>query len=350
MALKPKDIEEVLSRIIDPVSGGDIVSAGMISGLQILEHNDIVFLIQVDPAIGVDLEPLRQEAEQAVQSLKGVGRVSVILTAEKPQDVQKKEKPQGVADPHNMQKNPPLVLPFEKIIAVASGKGGVGKSTIAVNLAISLAKKGKKVAILDADIYGPSLPKLMGIEHIKPSSDSNQKLIPVLACGVGISKDIEVGVMSMGLLVDPSSPMIWRGPMVQSALYQLLRDVNWDGYDILIIDMPPGTGDVQLTLAQKINVTGALIVSTPHDLALLDARKAIEMFYKTNVPVLGMIQNMSVHTCSNCGHEDFIFGEHAVEILAKEYDLPLLASIPLSHETQKGLSQTCQTLLSEILG
>ncbi len=325
-----KHLKKALSRVMDPASGKDIIKSGLVTDLHISSSNDVTCLIQVDPKQSETLEPLRQQAEESLKALKNIGQVSVILTAEK--------KPP--ADPHGMQKNPPLTLPFKKIIAVASGKGGVGKSTIAANLAVALAKKGQKVGLLDADIYGPSIPKLMNVEGVKPESAEDKKLIPVLAH--------RVGVMSIGFLIGQETPLIWRGPMVQSAIYQLLRDVQWEGYDTLIIDMPPGTGDAQLTLAQKVNMTGALIVSTPQDLALMDARKAIEMFKKTNVPVLGLIENMSVHVCTQCGHEDHIFGRGTVEAEAQKQNIPLMASIPLSHESREGLNASCQKKLSDI--
>lgn len=336
MTIKTKQIEQTLLQIIDPVTGKDIVSAGMVKGLQVSDNNDVVFLISIDPKMVGDMEDMRKDAENAVREIKDVGQVSVILTAEK-----KAPKKPSAPDPHGMNKNPPLTLPFKRIVAVASGKGGVGKSTIAANLAVALAKKGEKVGLLDADIYGPSIPNLMGIEGQKPYLDDARKLIPIMAHGVG--------VMSIGLMVEQDAPMIWRGPIVQSALYQLLRDVDWNGFDTLIIDMPPGTGDVQLTLAQKVDVTGAIIVSTSQDLALLDARKAIEMFKKTNVPVLGIVENMSVHVCTECGHEDHVFGEGRVKTEADLRNIPFLVSIPLSHETRDGLNDICQSLLSNIL-
>jgi ATP-binding protein involved in chromosome partitioning len=332
MTITTEHIKQTLLEINDPVTGKGIVEAGMVKGLQVSDNNDVVFLISIDPKMGAKMEPLRQEAENAVREIKNVGQVSVILTA---------EKKAAAPDPHGMNKNPPLKLPFKRIIAVASGKGGVGKSTIAANLAVALAKKGEKVGLLDADIYGPSIPNLMGIEGQKPALADTKKLIPIMAHGVG--------VMSIGLMIAQDAPMIWRGPMVQSAIYQLLRDVDWDAFDTLIIDMPPGTGDAQLTLAQKIDVTGAIIVSTSQDLALLDARKAIEMFKKTDVPVMGIIENMSVHVCTNCGHEDHIFGLDKVRAEADLRTIPFLASIPLSHETRDGLNDLCQSLLSDIL-
>lgn len=334
------DVENALDTVIDPVSGQGLVRAGMIEGLQVNDKGEAMFLIAVDASQGAQMEPLRQDAEAAVRALKHIKGVSAILTAEKKSAVPPQTKT-NIPDPHGMSKNPPLQLPFRQIIAVASGKGGVGKSTIAANLAVSLAKQGRTVGLLDADIYGPSVPHLMGVEGQKPEVTDHKKLKPIMAHGVG--------VMSIGFMVGQDTPMIWRGPMVQSAIYQLLRDVEWDGYDTLVIDMPPGTGDAQLTLAQKVNITGAVIVSTSQDLALLDARKAIEMFAKTNVPVLGLVENMSVHVCSKCGHEDHIFGDGHVMQEAQKREIAFLASIPLSHEMRHGLSDECQDRLSDIV-
>lgn len=295
-----------------------IISEEKISGLQVDKQNAVLFSILVDPKEGAKMETVRQKAEEAVMAVKGVSKVTAILTAEKPSvSVQ-------APDPHGMNKNPRLQLPIKKIIAVASGKGGVGKSTVSVNIAAQMAKVGLKVGLLDADIYGPSVPRLTGLPYDKPDLDDEKKLIPFDAHGMKI--------MSIGFMVDPDTPMIWRGPMVQSAIYQMLRDVAWgtdvEPLDVLIIDMPPGTGDAQLTLAQKVDVDGAVIVSTPQDLAMIDAVKAIEMFRKTNVPILGLIENMSTHICSNCGHEEHIFG-HGLQGEAKKRSVSYLGSIPL---------------------
>jgi ATP-binding protein involved in chromosome partitioning len=303
-----------------------VVSPEHVQGLQIDENGVVLFSLIVDPADGTAMEDMRQQAEQAVLSISGVTSVTAILTAEKASAPAPNESADNRhADPHGMNKNPRLRLPIKKIIAVASGKGGVGKSTVAVNIAAALAKFGHSVGLLDADIYGPSVPRLTGLPYEKPQMDANKNLIPFDAHGMK--------VMSIGFMVDQETPMIWRGPMVQSAIYQMMRDVAWaeesDPLDILVIDMPPGTGDAQLTLAQKINVDGAIIVSTPQDLALIDAIKAIEMFRKTDVPILGLIENMSTHICTNCGHEDPIFGSGGAEEEAQKRGINFLGKIPL---------------------
>lgn len=295
----------------------NIIAKDKISGLEIDAQGHVLFSMSIDPAMGAEMETLRQRAEAAVMSIKGVTKVTAILTAQK--------APAATpADPHGMNKNPKLKLNIKKIIAVASGKGGVGKSTVALNLAAALAKTGKSVGLLDADIYGPSVPRLTGLPYKKPAMNDDRQLIPFDAHGLK--------VMSMGFLVDPETPTIWRGPMVQSAIYQMLRDVEWGSaaapLDILVIDMPPGTGDAQLTIAQKIEVDGAIIVSTPQDLAMIDAVKAIEMFRKTNVPILGLVENMSTYICKNCGHEDHIFG-HGLQEECKKRDVAYLGEVPL---------------------
>ncbi|MCB9983899.1 MAG: Mrp/NBP35 family ATP-binding protein [Rhodospirillales bacterium] len=320
--VKQKHILEALKNVPDPAGTSDIVAAGMVSGLQIDQGGRVLFMIEVDPQKGAALEPLRQQAEAVVAQVKGVRKVTAVLTAEK--DALANDP---VPDPHGMAKNPPLKLPIKKIIAVASGKGGVGKSTVAAGLARGLAAQGLKVGVLDADIYGPSQPKLMGVEGYKPELDEARQLIPA---------EVENGlkVMSIGFMVDAGKALVWRGPMVQSALYQLFRDVAWGSedapLDVLIVDMPPGTGDAQLTLAQKVPVDGAVIVSTPQDLALLDARKAHEMFQAVGVPILGIIENMSTHICSACGHEEHIFGHGGAKVEAERLGVPFLGEIPLS--------------------
>jgi ATP-binding protein involved in chromosome partitioning len=227
---------------------------------------------------------------------------------------------------------------IKNIIAVASGKGGVGKSTTAVNLALALTAEGARIGILDADIYGPNQPQMLGVRQ-KPESKDGKSLEPVMRYGIQS--------MSIGYLIDQDTPMVWRGPMVTTALQQLLNDTRWDNLDYLIIDMPPGTGDIQLTLAQKIPVSGAVIVTTPQDIALLDARKGIAMFQKVNVPVLGIVENMSIHICSQCGYPESIFGEGGGEQLAKQYDVELLGSLPLDKRIREQADSGKPTVVAE---
>ncbi len=306
-------------KILETLAAVPSVTPGMITGVQVGDDGHVVFMIEVDPARGSAMEPLRQTAEDAVAKLPGVKKVSAILTAERAaQD--------NGPDPHGMNKNPPLQLPIKTIIAVASGKGGVGKSTVAFNIAVALARAGQSVGLLDADIYGPSVPRLSGIGARKPVQNEDNKVVPLEAHGLK--------VMSIGFLIEEEKALIWRGPMVQTALYQMLRDVAWGTQDapldVLIIDMPPGTGDAQLTLAQKVPVTGAVIVSTPQDLALIDARKAIAMFETTGVPVLGIVENMSMYVCPSCGHEDHVFGHGGAQDEARVRGVPFLGAIPLT--------------------
>ncbi len=316
----PKDIKEQILAALSTVKvgDGDIVALNKVSGVEVSAGKDVVFVLEVDPADGPAMETLRQDAEQVVRNISGIKSVRAILTSER--------KGASEPDPHGMNKNPPLVLPFKHVIAVGSGKGGVGKSTVSFNLAAALAAMGYEVALLDADIYGPSVPRLTGLVGQKPVTNTAGKIVPLEAHGLKI--------MSMGFLVDEEKPMIWRGPMVQTAFYQMLRDVAWRNKetqsDFLIIDMPPGTGDVQLTLAQKVPVSGAVIVSTPQDLALIDARKAIAMFEKTNVKVLGLIENMSTYICPGCGHEDHIFGHGGAKEEALRRGVSFLGEIPLN--------------------
>jgi ATP-binding protein involved in chromosome partitioning len=262
---------------------------------------------------GAPHETLRLDVEKRLLSVKGVQRASVILTAEK--QAAAKKKPSGGIE-----------VPVKTIIAVASGKGGVGKSTVAINIACALSRMGMHVGLLDADIYGPSQPRMAGVRGQKPARE-NERIIPVEAHGLKI--------MSMGFLVDEAAPMIWRGPMIQSALKQLLKDVAWEGCDVLIIDMPPGTGDAQLTLAQQVDVSGAVIVSTPQDIALIDAKKGLEMFRKVGVPILGIVENMSYFCCPSCGHRAEIFGHGGAREEAMAANVPFLGEIALDGDIRK---------------
>jgi ATP-binding protein involved in chromosome partitioning len=306
---------DALRTVPDPDRGGDIVGLGMISGIAIRDGM-VQFAIEVDPRRGPALEPLRRAAEAAVERLPGVTAVTAVLTA---------HREAAQAGPHRpasgrAQEARPLVPGVGAIIAVASGKGGVGKSTTAVNLALALRVNGLRVGLLDADIYGPSMPRMLAISG-KPTSRDGRTLEPMENYGIA--------VMSMGFLVAEDTPMIWRGPMVQSALQQMLRDVDWGELDVMVVDMPPGTGDAQLTMAQQVPLAGAVIVSTPQDIALLDARKGLNMFRRVDVPVLGIVENMSYFCCPNCGHRSEIFSHGGARQEAGRLGTEFLGEIPL---------------------
>jgi ATP-binding protein involved in chromosome partitioning len=313
MAATRDDVLRALERVIDPASGQSVVASGMIEGL-VVKGGHVGFALQVDPARGQGAEPLRKQSEQAVNALPGVLSVTAVLTAHQHKQAAPSRPAAQAAPP-----TPAGIPGVASIIAVASGKGGVGKSTVAVNLALGLARHGLKVGLLDADIYGPSQPRLLGIRE-KPQTE-NHKLKPIEKFGIK--------TMSIGLLVDEATPMIWRGPMVQSALTQMMNDVLWAPLDVLVVDMPPGTGDAQLTMAQRVPLKGAVIVSTPQDLALIDARKAIAMFEKTKVPILGIVENMSTYVCPNCGHESHIFGHGGARETARAMGAAFLGEVPL---------------------
>jgi ATP-binding protein involved in chromosome partitioning len=321
---------DALRRVLDPDRRQDIVSLNMVSGL-VIRDGHVGFAIEVDAKRGPTLEPLRKAAEKAVEALPGVLSVSAVLTAQRSADMPP-QRPAGTgpAGGPNSPGGKQLVPGVKNIVAVASGKGGVGKSTTATNLALALAAKGLKVGILDADIYGPSQPRMMGITG-RPHSPDGKTLLPMQNYGVK--------VMSMGFLVPEDTPMIWRGPMVMGALEQMLRDVAWGELDVLVVDMPPGTGDAQLTMAQRVPLAGAIIVSTPQDIALLDARKGLNMFRKVDVPVLGIIENMSYHVCKNCGHREDIFSHGGARREADKLGTEFLGELPLDvviRETSDG--------------
>ncbi len=313
-----------LGNVKDPISGNDIVSAGMVRGLQ-MKDGHVAFAIEVDPEQGPKMEPLRKEAEKTVHALDGVLTATVVLTAEKAQQpAEPAPQPTSPGSTGAAPQPTGNALPgVASIIAVASGKGGVGKSTTAVNLALGLAAAGKKVGLMDADIYGPSMPRMMGITG-QPVSNDGKNLEAMENYGIK--------VMSIGFLVEDDTPMIWRGPMVQSALEQMMRDVNWGELDVLVVDMPPGTGDAQLTMAQRVPLTGAIIVSTPQDIALLDARKGLNMFRKVDVPVFGIIENMSYFTCPHCGERSEIFAHGGAREEADRLGCDFLGEIPLDIE------------------
>lgn len=283
-----------------------------IDDVRMTKEGQAIVVLCLEGGEGIDIESQRLKIEKFVARQSGVKKAMVVLTGEK--RPAKSHAPKASPD-YQSSGLPPVV------IAVASGKGGVGKSTVAVNLAVAISKLDKKVGILDTDIYGPSLPRLLGVQNKKAEQGEDGRLIPVEAHGLK--------AMSMGFMVDESAPMIWRGPMVQSALLQMIRDVNWDGLDVLLIDMPPGTGDIHLTLAQRVPLSGGVVVSTPQDIALIDARKGLEMFRKVAVPILGIVENMSYYCCPNCGHREDIFGHGGARAEAEALGVPFLGEIPL---------------------
>ena len=304
-----------LKSVALPGEGGDIVSAGMVRALAV-EGGNVRFVLEVDPSRVQAMEAVRAEAEARLKALAGVEAASVVMTAHAAPKPPPELKARA-AEP----KGPQKIAGIDRIVAIASGKGGVGKSTVAANLAVALAAEGRRVGLLDADVYGPSQPRMLGVSG-RPASPDGKTILPLRNHGVTL--------MSIGLLTREEEAVVWRGPMLMGALQQMLNQVQWGALDILLVDLPPGTGDVQMTLSQKAQVTGAIVVSTPQDIALLDARKGIDMFGKLGVPILGMIENMSTHICSNCGHEEHVFGHGGVEAEAAKLGVPLLAEVPLA--------------------
>jgi ATP-binding protein involved in chromosome partitioning len=316
-------VRKVLESVIDPATGQSVTALGLVGGVA-TRGGHVAITLDVDPARGTALEPLRQACEAAVRAMPGVLSATAVMTAERP--AQRPAPPPAHAHAHAPAQKTTggggrIDVPGVKhIIAVASGKGGVGKSTTAVNLALGLAANGVSTGLLDADIYGPSMPRMLDVRE-KPESIDGKALKPIERYGLR--------TMSIGYIVNEDTPMIWRGPMVSSALEQMLRDVEWGELDVLVVDMPPGTGDAQLTLAQRVALSGAVIVSTPQDIALVDARKGLNMFRKVAVPVLGFVENMSFFLCPHCGERSEIFGHGGARHEAEKLGVPFLGEVPL---------------------
>jgi ATP-binding protein involved in chromosome partitioning len=298
-------VRELLSRIVDPNTGHDLVVGNAVKGIGVDADKVAIDIVLGYPA-KTYAAGLEQLVREALEAEPGIARATVGVTWR--------------VHAHKVQKDLTPLPNVKNILAVASGKGGVGKSTTAVNLALALQAEGARIGLLDADIYGPSIPRMLGISG-KPDSKDGQRIEPKIAHGIQ--------TMSIGFMIEEDTPMIWRGPMVTQALTQLLNETNWVDLDYLIIDLPPGTGDIQLTLCQRVPVSGAIIVTTPQDIALLDARKGLKMFEKVEVPVLGIVENMATHICSQCGHEEHVFGSGGGERMAHDYSVPLLGSLPL---------------------
>jgi ATP-binding protein involved in chromosome partitioning len=323
MAVTEQTLMDALKSVIDPNTGRDFVSSKCIKNV-VLSDGDVAFDVELGYPAKSQIPGFRKALIAAVKELAGVGNVSVNISMK--------------IVPHAVQRGVQLLPKVKNIVAVASGKGGVGKSTTAVNLALALAAEGASVGLLDADIYGPSVPMMMGIEG-RPESEDGQTMEPLENYGVQ--------VMSIGFLVAQDEAMIWRGPMATQALEQLLRQTNWKDLDYLIVDMPPGTGDIQLTLSQRVPMTGAVVVTTPQDIALLDARKGIKMFEKVGVPILGIVENMAVHVCTNCGHVEHIFGADGGKKMAADYGMDYLGALPLNMQIRLQADSGKPTVVSD---
>lgn len=327
MSLTEQSIQTALQTVVDPNTGKDLITTRSAKNIKI-SGADVSVDVELGYPAKSQIEPIRQAAIAAIKGVAGVGMVTANVFHK--------------IVSHSVQRGVKLIPGVKNIIAVASGKGGVGKSTTAVNLALALAAEGANVGILDADIYGPSQPQMLGIADKQPESTDGNKLQPLKAHGIQ--------AMSIGFLIDPEQPMVWRGPMVTQALNQLLGDTNWQDLDYLVVDLPPGTGDIQLTLAQQVPVTGAVIVTTPQDIALLDARKGLKMFEKVGIPILGIVENMSIHICSKCGHEEHIFGSGGGDKMCKQYDVEMLGALPLDMTIRVQVDGGTPTVVSDPAG
>ena len=323
MAVTEQQVQDALRNLVDPNTRKDYVTTKSLRSIKVDGDKVSVDVLLGYPAKS-QLEPIKQDFTRALKAVPGVGGANV--------NVQMK------IVPHAVQRGVKLVPGIKNIIAVASGKGGVGKSTVAVNLALALAAEGAAVAVLDADIYGPSQPTMLGIRG-RPESRDGKSLEPMEGHGVQ--------AMSIGFLIDVETPMVWRGPMVTQALEQLLNETKWREVDYLVVDLPPGTGDIQLTLAQRVPVTGAVIVTTPQDIALMDARKGLKMFEKVGIPILGIVENMSTHVCSQCGHEEHIFGAGGAERMGKDYNIEVLGALPLDINIREQADSGKPTVVSD---
>jgi ATP-binding protein involved in chromosome partitioning len=323
MSITIEAVKAALSTVIDPNTGKDLVSSRSAKNIQV-EGNNVLFDVELGYPAKSQIEGIRKASVEAVRGIEGAGSVTANV--------------HSVIVAHSAQRGVKLMSNVKNIIAVASGKGGVGKSTTSVNLALALAAEGAQVGILDADIYGPSQPMMMGISG-RPETVDGKTMEPMENYGLQVS--------SIGFMIDPDEPMVWRGPIVTQALTQLLDQTNWRDLDYLIVDMPPGTGDIQLTMSQKVPVTGAVIVTTPQDIALLDARKGLKMFEKVGIPILGIVENMSTHICSNCGHAEAIFGEGGGEKMCAEYGVDFLGALPLTMSIREQADSGKPTVIAD---
>ena len=324
MSISELQVQTALKETIDPNMQRDFVSAKTVRNIKIDADNVTLDVVLPYPAKSV-FDEIKTLVEAKLKTIPGVGTVNATVSSK--------------ILAHAVQRGVKPIPGVRNIIAVASGKGGVGKSTTAVNLALALLAEGAKVGILDADIYGPSQPMMLGLADGKPESEDGQNMEPMIGHGLQ--------AMSIGFLIDVETPMVWRGPMVTQALEQLLNNTKWSDLDYLVVDLPPGTGDIQLTLAQRVPVTGAVIVTTPQDIALIDARKGLKMFQKVNIPILGIVENMSLHICSKCGHEERIFGEGGGERMGKDYDIEMLGSLPLDMAIRQQVDSGKPTVVAD---